>query len=280
MTFLALAPVVHNPLKDVTEYIELALTRYSDLFLGVGWNIFRALAVILIAWFGVQAALSAASGGTGFPLARLARLMMSIAFCYGMIAFYNVPIPGTNVDFRHLITDQASWIVATLQTRAVDDINTAIDQAWSRVGPPPSMFDYVGGLIYILLYALMTGVRFVVFFVTAFGMVAVAVVAMLGPLFIPFYLVPDLDWLFWGWIRSFIGYALYRVVAEVYVFIWSGFLLRFLQGFQDFDQVRVGTYGVLVFAILLSFIVGILKIPSLAASIVSGRSGESAFWTF
>jgi len=281
MTVLALAPpVVHNPLADVAEYIERAMTQYSDIFLVVGWNIFRSLAVILVAWFGMQAALASASEGKAFPFAALIRLMMSIAFCAGMLAFYARPIPGTDIDFRHLITDQASWIVSTLQTRAVEDINTAVDQAWSRMGPPPSYFDYVGGLLYVLLYALMTGVRFAVFFVTAYGMVAVAVVAMIGPLFIPFYIFPGLDWLFTSWLRAFIGYALYRVVAEVYVFIWSGFLMHFLQGFRDFDQVRVGSYGVFVFAIFLSFIVGILKIPSLAASIVGGRSGESAFFTF
>jgi hypothetical protein len=280
MIALTVPPVVHNPLLDVAKYIELAMTKYSDIFLAMGWNIFRALAVSLIAWFGVQAALASASEGKGFPLAQLVRFMMAIAFCAGMLMFYVTPIPGTDVDFRHLITDQADWIVATLQTRAVEDINTAIDQAWSRMGPPPSFFDYVGGALYVLLYAVMTGVRFAVFFVTAFGMVAVAVVAMLGPLFIPFYIVPGLDWLFWAWLRAFIGYALYRVVAEVYVFIWSGFLLNFLQGFRQFDQVRVGSYGVLVFAILVAFICGILKIPSLAASIVSGRSGESAFLRF
>ncbi len=205
MLALLAPPVVHNPLVDVVKQIELAMTRYGDIFLGMGWNIFRALAVILTVWFGVQAALASAAEGKAFPLAQLARFMMSVAFCAGMLRFYASPIPGTDIDFRHLITDQADWIVATLQSRAVEDINTAIDQAWSRMGPPPSAFDYVGGLIYVLLYAVMTGVRFAVFFVTAFGMVAVSVVAMLGPLFIPFYIAPGLDWLFTSLLARFIG---------------------------------------------------------------------------
>ena len=36
---------------------------------------------------------------------------------------------------------------------------------------------------------------------------------ILGPLFIPFLLVDKLSFLFWGWLRAFIGFSFYKVVA-------------------------------------------------------------------
>ena len=38
--------------------------------------------------------------------------------------------------------------------------------------------------------------------VIAFGLIASAVCALLGPLFVPFFIVPKLDWLFWGWFKA------------------------------------------------------------------------------
>ena len=36
---------------------------------------------------------------------------------------------------------------------------------------------------------------------------------VLGPVFIPFLLVDKLSFLFWGWLRAFIGFSFYKVVA-------------------------------------------------------------------
>ena len=49
--------------------------------------------------------------------------------------------------------------------------------------------------------------------IVAYGAVAAAVVGLLGPLFIPFLLVDKLSFLFWGWLRAFIGFSFYKVVA-------------------------------------------------------------------
>lgn len=269
-------PILNNPLDDVAQYIDVALDQYSQIFIGSGWSIFRGLAILALVAFGIQAALTSAEGGRGFQLSRLVRLLLMIALVYAMVGYYVTPIPGLGIGFRDIVLSQANWIVDRLQSSAVAEVNAAIDATWSRTGPPPSPFSPASVFLYVLFYALMTGVRFAVFFVTAFGMIATAVVSLIGPLFIPFLLIQKLDWLFWGWFRALLQYAFYRVIAEVYVFIWSGFLLRCLDGFGEFDEVRVGSYGLLLFMVLIAFIYGALQITSLTASIFSGRSGESA----
>ena len=64
--------------------------------------------------------------------------------------------------------------------------------------------------------------------VIAFGFVAVGCIVLVGPVFIPFFLVPKLDWIFWGWFKALLQYSFYPGVCEcvrVLVFgqIWLNF---------------------------------------------------------
>jgi hypothetical protein len=99
---------------------------------------------------------------------------------------------------------------------------------------------------------------------------------LVGPVFIPFFLVPQLDWLFWGWVKSLIQYALYQVVAQAFVFIFGSFLINFMDAFPPpytVDRLLVGGFQ-LVF-LLFAFVYGLLKVPSLTSSLFSGTAGES-----
>ena len=66
------------------------------------------------------------------------------------------------------------------------------------------------------------------------------------------------------------------VVANAFIFIFERFLSRFLltlpPGMRFEEQLL---YSVHVVMILVTFTVGVLLVPSLTASIFSGRSGES-----
>ena len=62
----------------------------------------------------------------------------------------------------------------------------------------------------------------------AFGWIATAIAVLVGPVFIPFFIVPQLDWLFWGWLKAFLQYAFYQVIAQAFVFVFGNLLLHFL----------------------------------------------------
>ena len=62
---------------------------------------------------------------------------------------------------------------------------------------------------------------------------ALSIALLLGPVFIPWLVVPQLSFLFWGWLRTVLVYSLYgavagavfRVVTELGVFVvqgWTG----------------------------------------------------------
>ena len=83
-----------DPLTSIEDGIRALMTSKLDLFVGMGLNLFRGFATILIVWFGVQSALSSAEGGEGFNFTRFSRLLLVIAFCFAMVKYYSTPIPG------------------------------------------------------------------------------------------------------------------------------------------------------------------------------------------
>jgi type IV secretory pathway VirB6-like protein len=106
------------------------------------------------------------------------------------------------------------------------------------------------------------------------------VCALLGPIFVPFFIVPKLDWLFWGWLRSFIQYSFIPVVAIAFLMIFEQFIYRYVTTLpQNITSAEYGVYGLQAFAVVTAFCGGILLVPSLTHSIFSGSSGESIVGT-
>ena len=71
--------------------------------------------------------------------------------------------------------------------------------------------------------------QFALLFVVSFSMIASAVCGLVGPLFVPFFIVPTLEWLFWGWLKAFIQYSFMLVIANAFIFVFEKFLSRYLQ---------------------------------------------------
>ena len=112
---------------------------------------------------------------------------------------------------------------------------------------------------YVLITLCITVAQAAVFAVIAFGYVAAAIAVLLGPVFIPFFIVPHMEWLFWGWLKSLIQYAFYPVVANAYVFVFGQVLIHFV----DANQPPYNGAGILVLffplvLLLIAFTYGIL----------------------
>ena len=83
-------------------------------------------------------------------------------------------------------------------------------------GSPSHFFSYVVGVILLMISAffiLMSLVTFV--FVINAGQVMMYVSLALGPILIPFLLIPKLSFLFDGWLKFMIAASLYKVVAVI-----------------------------------------------------------------
>ena len=190
-----------NLLPTIQQAISGLLLTYEPEFLRFGHRLFLSFATIIIAWHGIEMMFS--RDGLGDSMFEFAKLLLVVSFGYSLIAFYEAPLPGIGVSFSNLITDQAFYFQSVLEARAFDNIYQHFDDLSDRFIQPDA-WAILANLIYWILLLLVAFAKAVSMAVIAFGLIASAVCALLGPLFVPFFIVPKLDWLFWGWFKAFI----------------------------------------------------------------------------
>lgn len=261
----------------IFEGINKLLGQHASFFETTGLSLFRSFALILLSWSGIQSALSSAEGGSGFSWSRFAALVQELILVYVMLAFYTVPIPGLGISFTHLILDQAQALVTQLNHARAQEIIETLDVVESNI-PYPTPYEIAAIFRFFILLACILAAQAVTLYVIMFGYVATAVLVLLGPIFIPFKIVPKMDWLFWGWLRAFLQFAFYQVVASAYVFIFGDFLLRFLGANNNaLSTGDVAYMFVPLVLMLVTFTLGTIKVPALTFSLFSGRSGDYIF---
>jgi type IV secretory pathway VirB6-like protein len=263
-----------NIFSALSQAITQLLSSQGNTLQATGLDIFRGLAVILIVWFGVKSALSAAQGhGGGFHFARFADLILMIAFGLGMLTYYSTPIPGTSYSFSDLITKEGLNLSNQIESSQTQEIANTITHAEQQLGSPPGSFNILEDLTYLLIVLILAAMEATAFCVVAYGYVAAAVCVLIGPIFIPWFIVPKMDWLFWGWLKAFIGFSFYQVVASAFIYVFAKVLASM---FQVIGTISISNAFTVLPALLVTLAVcvyGLFKIPELTASILGGRVG-------
>lgn len=263
-------------LQYIFQAINTLLTQNLDFFDAMGQHLFRMLATILVVWYGIKSALSAA-GGRHFHFDSFASLLLTISFGFGMVNYYATPIPGVGASFHNLVTDEAEFLANRINQAELETIVSEVADFEVRLDSP-GWGDFLGTVIYVVVTILLAAAQAVAIVVIAYGFIATAVCVLVGPIFIPFFIVPRMEWLFWGWFRCFMQYAFYQVVAAAVVYVIGNLLLGVLHlppaGTLSTAQL-IAWFPVL----LITFLAGIyalLKIPALTSHIFSGGSGGSS----
>jgi hypothetical protein len=262
-----------NIFSALSQAITQLLSTEGNTLQATGLDIFRGLAVILIVWFGVKSALSASQGLGGFHFAKFADLILMIALGLGMLTYYSTPIPGTSYSFSDLITKEGLSLSSKIESDQTQEIANTITGAEQQLGAPPGSFNILEDLTYLLVVVILAAMEATAFCVIAYGYVAAAVCVLIGPIFIPWFIVPKLDWLFWGWLKAFIGFSFYQVVASAFIYVFAKVLASM---FQVIGTITLDNALTVLPALLVTLAVcvyGLFKIPELTASILSGRTG-------
>ena len=262
-----------NLLPTIQQAITNLLTVYEPEFLRFGYTLFLAFATILICWQGIRMMFS--HDGLGEQMFDFAKLLLFVSFGYAFITFYEAPLPGIGVSFSNLITDQTFYFQSVLEARAFDNIYRHLDTL-SDAFMQPDAWSILANLLYWTVLLLVAVAKALSLAVIAFGLIASAVCALLGPIFVPFFIVPKLDWLFWGWLKSFIQYSFIPVVAIAFLMVFEQFVFRFVTTLPPtITQAEYGIYALQSVAVIVTFVVGMLLVPSLTSNIFSGGGGES-----
>jgi len=264
-------------LQFIFHAINTLLTQNLGFFDAMGQNLFRAFATILVVWYGVKSALSSAGGRHFLQFDHFASLLLTISFGFGMVNYYSNPIPGIGTSFHNLVTDESEFLANKINQTELQTVEERIADFEVRMDAP-SVTDLLGTLMYAVIVILLAAAQAVAIVVIAFGFIATAVCILVGPLFVPFFIVPKMEWLFWGWFRCFIQYAFYQVIAAAVVYVIANLILGImdLQPQGTISTVQLMEAFPVLFITFLASIYALLKIPALTNHIFSGTSGGSS----
>jgi len=262
-----------NLVPTIQQAITSLLTTHEPEFLRFGFGLFTALATIVLAWQGIRLMFS--SEALNEKMFEFAKTLLFVSFGYALITFYESPLPGIGVSFSNLITDQTFYFQSVLEARAFDNLYQHLDDLGAHFLQPDA-WSILGNLLYWTVLLLITLAKALSLAVIAFGLIASAVCALLGPIFVPFFIVPKLDWLFWSWLKAFIQYSFIPVIAIAFLMVFERFIYRYVTSLPPtVTSAEYGVYGLQAVAVIITFVVGMLLVPSLTNNIFSGGGGES-----
>ncbi|MGB6233704.1 MAG: type IV secretion system protein, partial [Candidatus Acidiferrales bacterium] len=184
-------------LQFIFQAINNLLTQNLGFFDAMGQNLFRMFATILVVWYGVKSALSAASGKHFLHFDSFAALLLTISFGFGMVNYYSTPIPGIGVSFHNLITNESQFLANTINQTELQTVEERVADFETRMDSP-GFGDILGTAEYVVITILLAAAQAIAIVVIAYGFIATAVCVLVGPVFVPFFIVPKLEWLFWG----------------------------------------------------------------------------------
>lgn len=255
------------------DYFSVMQSAVTDMLLNFGpvfeaWsqNFFWAVVTINVAFLTFQFMTNRAGHDWTFVVAwTFLKLSMGRFF----VVYYSTPDPLLGVSFSHLIVDQMHAFTQMLDAAGVTRMVTTLDQIIAAFIPPS--WPGLGQFLYFALFMTLTAAKVAAFAIISLGLLGQAVLVLVGPIFVCLFLVPKLDQLFWGWLRSLLQYSFLPVTAYAYLFIGAHIFTQVLghlpPGIPD-DLLM--TLGAQVGIITATWIWCFRYIPSINASIFQG----------
>lgn len=289
-------------LDNLTEQL---MTTASSPILDAGNALWLGLSGIVIAWNGLRIAFS----GEGWNAWEIIRLIIMLSIPKGMLDFYDAPFPGIGLTFPQIIVNQGSWlngvIVADTGSDAWTWLQAYLKNVWTTVSDNTTQYYGLGLLAGILsgsrqlmflfaisatailaLITVLIGYSFVLF-----SQLAISLLTLIGPLFIPWLVFPTLSFLFWSWLRMLVTYTLYAAIAAGVFRVTIGLIMAVGNEYQSRANVNsiaaalqqlssptgtgIGEFIIWSITFVLALLTALLatfKIPELAGGLVTGAA--------
>ena len=264
-----------NLLDIINQGITNLTSTSSPSIDALGFHIFVALLTTMMVWFGVTEALASAQGGSGFNLAKFIEFVVLASFAYTFIEFYDTSIPGVGYSFKDFVSVGATSVANMIGQDSVNQMNQAITDMQNQLGADilKAIMSTYYAVVLVIVQILLGIFSATIAAIIAYGSVAAAVAGILGPIFIPFLLVEKLNFLFWGWLRAFIGFSFYKVVAAAVLTVLGHLYTLFYTSIIPLDPATLITKLPLLFLLILVNIFILFKIPAITNAIFSGHTG-------
>jgi hypothetical protein len=240
----------------------------------MGLRIVLSLATIMLVWFGIQEALASAQGGQGFNMARFLNFFLLITFAYTFVLYYDSAIPGIGYSLKSFISDGTTDLANIIGHDATASMLQSIDGSLQKSGPGMAMFTAPYMMVAYLVNQISLAVlAALISVIIAYGEIAAAIIGLLGPIFIPFLVIEKLEFLFWGWLKAFLSFSFYKVIAAATMSILGHLFMAYSTNLIDFtNPIKMLQNFPFIILLVVVNIFMIIKIPAITSSIFSGSS--------
>ena len=290
--------IPQEDLNDFKGYLDQVMEDIMDAngptILNAGNALWRGLAAIVVVWTGIKIAMS----GT-FSMWALIELVIGLWIPWVMLLFYATPIPGVGFTFPGMIAGGGNWlmsfflsdIVTAVQTelgKLVLTQTTALSDAWSGTSwfeLYSAIGEVISNLVISTSMMLFIFLCLVVIYAVTYAQViwaqmAILILTFVGPMMIPWLVFEPMAFLFWGWFRSMITFALYGAIAgaimRVFMSVSLGFLTTFISTADVDDPVQMVSWLLILLPLMVAGVIASLKVGELAGMLVSGGGGGGA----
>lgn len=259
-----------NWVTTLNSVVKNLMSGNSSQFLSFGFAVATGLAVVLIVRYGVTTALS----GRAFDFGDFFQeVILLVGACLSILKGYSTPMTifGGNT-FPDLIIDGPAQLANQISLNSNAQLEALFQTILNVNAPPTSAFDIAGLFSYWVYRGSIELTRGLMFAVTSYGLVAQAVVVLVGPVFIPFLLFRPMSFMFWGWFRCLLQYSFYPLVCACFSSVLTSFMINL-----PMNQVAGTLTAAQVLAMLPFFIVvmlGMLSVPLLVSGLFSGSSSS------
>ena len=286
-------------LRDFKSFLDIALegltTAAGGEVFATGNGLLGGLALIVVVLTGLKIAF----GGNIQPW-ELMRVVIGLWVPWVMLQFYTTTIPGMAFTFPGMIAAGGNWLHALLIGDTVYSMQTELGNLIRSFAAHLEAQAQEGNLVGLItggIHAAITAVAgsvmflFVVLMLVLLGAVtyaqviwaqiALAMLIILGPIFIPFLVFDPLSFLFWGWFRAMVIYSLYAVMAGAVLRVFSAVGIAYITslGNANLDLQSLTDVGLWMLAVMPLFVSGMLaslKCGELASMLVTSGSAAGS----
>jgi type IV secretory pathway VirB6-like protein len=210
-------------------------------------------------------------------MGRFLNLFMLLTFAYAMVNYYDTSIPGLGFSIKGFIDGGTINLMNVIGSDGSTTMLNEIHSASSKTGPSMlnSVMSPYYAIVYFVVQFLLAMLAAIISAILAYGAIAATIIGLLGPIFIPFLVVDKLDWLFWGWLKAYLGFSFYRVVTaatmNVLSHVLTNYYIQLGQSVSD-PSLMVQTLPLLVLLVLVNVYI-LFKIPTMTHSLFTGGTG-------
>ncbi len=256
-------------LTDLTLQNGGALSNFGMILLTfIATMILIGIAVRMSSW-------SVHFGGyRSVSLDELRTFLFRLLFCCVIEHYWVTNLPGASFGFNRMFSYVAAAIARILDQTQLNQLNALLASAAHNT-PVPTVFGPMETIAYWFVQGFLGLASGILFLINCSSFIFYAVAALFGPLMIPLYMTETFRGKFLHFVEVLLSLAMIRAVAAAFIFVWSQFLIGFMnQTFQGNYSIGNWIANLVPFlTIFTAFILNMVLIPSVTQMVFGGGAG-------